>query len=89
MPLRFTQYSLKYNRKNWKHKRLDVGTVYIDPDGEGECGLDGYSPYKDCEGNVILGGLDGSGGKVATGDPPAVLEFDEFDELDFNTFLRF
>lgn len=77
---RLTRYSMKYNYAGWKHKRLDVGTVYLDS------GV--LKPYTDDGGNVILGALDGSGGKVTAGSPPAVKEFDQFGELDFNTFLR-
>lgn len=84
---RLTRYSCKYNSRKWTHKRLDVGTVYLDPDGVGPCGAGGRSPYKDCEENVILGGLNGSGAKVAVGNPPAVLEFDMFDDIAFS-FLR-
>jgi hypothetical protein len=76
---RLTQYSLKYNSQTWMHKRLDVGTVHI------EGGV--YKPYL-VDGSVILGGLDGSGAKVATGSKPAVLEFDMFAPVNFSTFLR-
>jgi hypothetical protein len=77
--LRFTQYSLKYNEKTWKQKRLDVGTVYLD---SGQ-----HKPYTDSEGNLILGGLNGSGAKVTTGQPPAVLEFELYEAISFS-FLR-
>lgn len=77
---RLTRYALRYNVDNWKHKRLDVGTVYLD-DGK-------HKPYLDDNGNVILGGLDGSGAKVAVGTEPAVREFDMYTEVDFATFLR-
>jgi len=78
--LRFTRYSLMYDRFNWKHKRLDVGTVYKD----GAL----LRPYLDNDGNVIEGGLNGSGAKVASGDPPAIREFEMYDELNFSLFLR-
>lgn len=79
--LRLTNYSIKYNSKLWTHKRLDVGTVFVEG-GE-------RKPYLDDDNKtVILGGLDGSGAKVAAGDPPAVLEFDIYQELNFSTFLR-
>lgn len=78
--LRLTRYSLRYNSKTWKHKRLDVGTVYLD-DGK-------HKPYLDDSGNVILGGLDGAGAKVTPGTEPAVLEFDMFTETSLGTFLR-
>jgi hypothetical protein len=77
---RLTRYALRYNVKTWKHKRLDVGTVYL------ESGK--LKPYLDDDKNVILGGLDGSGAKVAAGTKPAVREFDQYDELAFATFLR-
>lgn len=81
-PRRLSRYSLKWNHRNWKHKRLDVGTIY-------KSGSD-LLPYLD-DGdppNVILGPLNGSGAKVTAGDPPAVLEFDMYNSIDFNTFLR-
>lgn len=77
---RLTRYALRYNSKNWKHKRLDVGTVYL---SSGK-----HKPYLDDNGNVILGGLNGSGGKVAVGTEPEVREFELYDEVDFATFLR-
>lgn len=80
---RLTQYSLRYNKKKWTLKKLDTGTAYL---------LDGVlEPYwddVDKKVNVIHGGLDGAGGRVALGDPPEVLEFDQFDQLNFNSFLR-
>jgi hypothetical protein len=77
---RLTRYALKYNTETWRHKRLDVGTVYLDAGA--------HLPYLDDAGNVMLGALDGSGGKATVGDPPAVLEFDMFAAVDFSTFLR-
>ncbi len=77
---RLTQYSIRYNVRTWKHKRLDVGTVY-------KSGSD-LLPYTDKYGNVITGGLNGSGAKVSVGTDPSVLLFDMFTELDFNDFLR-
>jgi hypothetical protein len=79
-PRRLTKYSLKYNFKNWKDKRLDVGTVYLD---SGD-----LLPYLDEDGNVILGALDGAGAKQTAGTAPAIIEFDQFPEVDFSTFLR-
>ncbi len=77
---RLTQYALRYNKRKWTHKRLDTGTAYkVSTD---------LMPYTDKHGNVINGGLDGAGGKVAVGDPPAILEFDMYDKLNFNPFLR-
>lgn len=77
---RLTQYSVKYNKRKWTHKRLDVGNVYK--------ASTKLLPYTDDNGNVILGGLNGFGSKVPAGDPPAVLSFDMFDKLNFYTFLR-
>lgn len=78
---RLTRYALRYNSKNWKHKRLDVGTVYLDG-GE-------LKPYLDStKSQVILGGLNGSGGKVTAATEPAVKEFELYDTVDFSTFLR-
>lgn len=85
--LRFTHYALKYNKATWKHKRLDVGTVYLDT-GDQVPYLDAGDPGNDIPPGVILGGLDGSGGKVAAGDPPAILEFDMYTPIDFSAFLR-
>jgi hypothetical protein len=77
---RLTKYALKYNSATWVHKRLDVGTVYLEG-GE-------HVPYLDSEGNVMLGALDGSGAKVTPGQPPAVLEFNMFPTSTFASFLR-
>jgi hypothetical protein len=77
---RLTRYALKYNKETWRHTRLDVGTVYLDAGA--------HLPDLDDAGNVMLGALDGSGGKATVGDPPAVLEFDMFAAVDFATFLR-
>lgn len=79
-PRRLTQYALRYNKRKWTHKRLDIGTAYkVSTE---------LMPYTDKHGNVINGGLNGGGAKVATGEPPAVLEFDMYEKLNFNTFLR-
>jgi hypothetical protein len=77
---RLTRYSLRYNVKNWRHKRQDVGTVYLDA-GQ-------HLAYTDTDGNVILGGLNGAGAKVAIGSPPATLEFDMYPTATFTSFLR-
>jgi hypothetical protein len=77
---RLTRYALRYNSATWTHKRLDVGTVYLDG------GV--HKPYTDDEGNVMLGGLDGSGAKVVAGTEPAVLEFDMYPTSTFASFLR-
>lgn len=77
---RLTRYALRYNVKTWKHKRLDVGTVYL------EGGV--HKPYLDDEDNVMLGGLNGSGAKVTPGTDPAVREFRMNYEATFSDFLR-
>ena len=77
---RLTKYSLKYNDRTWTHKRLDVGTVYLDT------GV--LKPYLDNDGNVMLGGLNGSGARVTAGNDPAVLEFDIYPTTTFTSFLR-
>jgi hypothetical protein len=77
---RLTQYSLKYNDRLWTHKRLDVGTIYL---ATGQ-----RKPYLDDDNRtVILGSLNGSGGKAAAGSPPATLEFDIYPSISFS-FLR-
>jgi hypothetical protein len=78
-PRRLTQYAIRYNSREWTHKRLDVGTVYLDGSV--------HKPYTDNEGNVILGALDGSGAKQTPGTAPATLEFDIYPEISFS-FLR-
>lgn len=78
---RLTRYALRYNKKTWKRKRLDVGTTYLDGAT--------LKTYVDDDGNPILGPLDGAGGKVSpinTG--PAINEFDEYALLEFKDFLR-
>jgi hypothetical protein len=76
---RLTQYQLKYNERTWRHKRLDVGTVYLLNNK--------HEDYLSEKGTVMLGGLNGSGAKVAVGDAPAVLEFDIYESISFS-FLR-
>lgn len=77
---RLTQYQLKYNEKDWTHKRRDTGTYYISGSNK--------EPYLDNENNVINGPLDGSGAK-ATGSPPkpSILSFDIYATNTFS-FLR-
>lgn len=77
--LRLTYFSLKYNSQKWTHKRLDIGTTYR----SGSDLLD----YTNTSGTVILGALDGSGGKQPVGTPPAEREFDMFPDISFS-FLR-
>jgi hypothetical protein len=77
--LRFTRYSLMYDKLTWKHKRLDVGRSYLDGTTRKPYLLDGV---------VIDGNLNGTGGKVAANAPPAILEFEMYDSIDFNSFIR-
>lgn len=51
---RLSQYQLKYNYKKWTHKRLDVGTTYLDENGDEKA----YK-VKDVNGDLVqvLGGL--------------------------------
>lgn len=77
---RFTKYSIRYNRNTWKHKRLDVGTVYL------EGGV--HKPYLDDEENVMLGALNGAGAKQPPGTAPEILEFAMYPEVTFTSFLR-
>lgn len=77
---RLTQYAIKYNKRLWTHKRLDVGTVYLDSGA--------HKPYLDDSGKVINGGLNGSGAKVSVGSPPATLSFDQYASINFTDFLR-
>ena len=80
-PRRLTQYQLHYNRKTWQHRRLDVGTIFLDGGDR--------KPFLDDDGEtVITGALNGTGGK-ATGSPPkpAELTFDLYETSSFG-FLR-
>ena len=78
--VRFTRYQCRYNKKKWTHKRLDVGTTY-------KSGSD-LLPYTDKYNNVILGALNGTGGKQAVGTAPAELTFDIYPSIRFADFLR-
>lgn len=76
---RLTQYALKYNSQSWTHKRLDMSKNFIVGGS--------YVPYFENMPDQP-GGFNGSGAKVAVGDPPAVLEFDMYPEVEFSSFLR-
>lgn len=76
---RLTKYSLKYNEKDWTHKRLDVGTQYLDG------GV--LKTFTDADNAPMLGSLNGSGGQQTAGTAPAILSFDLFDTNSFS-FLR-
>ena len=75
-----TTYGVKYDKENWMDKRVDSGYHYKD-------GAD-FKPFTDTSGNIKRGLLDGAGGKLPDGDPPEIIEFKEFREKDFSTFLR-
>ncbi len=82
---RMTTYRLAYNVKKWTLKRLDAGYNYKD-------GAD-LVPYRNKKGtDVILGPLNGSGGRSLLGDGspgvPATLEFDIYQSTNFASFLR-
>jgi hypothetical protein len=81
VPLRLTQYSLKYDPLTWIHRRLDIGSQFLDG------GV--LKDYLSADGSVIRGGLNGTGGKVSAGSPAAIRSFDMYASKDFNTFLRF
>jgi hypothetical protein len=76
-------YALKRKRDGWKIKMLNVGYRY----------KTGSTPAKALflDGGVnYLGKLQADGTKVAdeVADDPSVEEFDQYEELDFNNFLR-
>lgn len=72
-------YSMVYKPDDWRLKVLDIGNSYLSGGT--------LQPYLDDEENRIVGGLDGSGGKVTAGDPPEILYFDKFEAISFS-FLR-
>lgn len=77
--LRLTQYQLKYNPRDWQHKRLDVGTQYK----SGTTLLD----FTSSDGSIMLGSLNGSGAKQAAGTAPAIRTFDQYATNTFS-FIR-
>lgn len=77
---RLTHYSLKYNDRKWTHKRLDIGTYYLDSGSR-------KTFTTDDTGAAIAGPLNGSGGKASTSADVATLEFDVYEQVDFNGFL--
>ena len=80
---RLTQYRIIYNVRNWRDKRLDTGTQYLDGGV-----LKDYTIGTPPNETIIEGNLNGSGGKQTVGLDAATLEFDRFEQIDFNTFLR-
>lgn len=77
------EYSMKYRSDTWTLKMLDVGYSYLD-------GSNNRKPYYDSDGQtIILGALNGSGGKVASQNTdPSELSFERYSTLDFSTFIR-
>jgi hypothetical protein len=73
-------YTLAYKKTDWRLKKLDVGWHYID-DGK-------LIPFKDEDGNNILGSLDGSGGQAEDRLNPAIRAHKEFESVNFASFLR-
>lgn len=73
-------YKLHYKKTDWRLKQLDVGSFYIDTAKK--------IPFEDEEGNIILGSLDGKGYKATDQFSPAMRYHKEFNEVDFNNFLR-
>lgn len=76
---RLTQYQLKYNSRLWTHKRLDVGTQYLDTGA--------LKDFVSSDGSIMLGSLNGSGARQTAGTDPAILEFDQYATNSFS-FLR-
>lgn len=73
------EYQLKYDELTWQHRRLDVGTQYK----SGTTLLD----FTSSDGSIMLGSLDGAGGKQAAGTAPAIRTFDIYTTNDFS-FIR-
>lgn len=76
-------YSMKYKADTWTLKMLDVGYSYLD-------GSNNRKPYMDDDNmTIVLGGLNGSGAKVATQNTdPSELSFERYETTDFSTFIR-
>ena len=72
-------YSMVYKPDTWQVKLADIGNSYLSG------GV--LVPFEDSEKNRIVGNLNGSGGKVTDGDPPATLTKDIFEAISFS-FLR-
>ena len=78
-PRRLTQYAIRYNKEKWTHKRLDVGEAYLDGAF--------LVPYM-VKNKLVMGPLNGLGGKAVEGEAPAILEFDKYEPISFSSFLR-
>ena len=81
--VRLTRYEVRFNERNWKHKRYDVGPQYLDVVALNIVAKD----FLSADGSPMLGNLL-QGGQGNVGDPPNVLEFTIYNELDFHDFLR-
>lgn len=73
-------YKLHYKKSDWRLKQLDVGSFHIESTKK--------VPFEDEQNNLILGSLDGKGAKAVDENEPAMRYHKEFDEVDFNEFLR-
>jgi hypothetical protein len=72
--------SLHFKKDDWRLKQLDIGWHYKD-------GSD-MVPFKDKQGGMILGALDGMGGKATDQTNPAIRYHKEYEDLAFGTVLR-
>jgi hypothetical protein len=70
-------YSLTFKPDTWQYKISDVGPWFLS-------GTDRV-PFRDSEGNRIIGNLNGSGAAATTA---SIINFDKFEAIDFNDFLR-
>lgn len=85
------EYAMKYNKRTWTHKQLNMGWRYKDV-SDSEHVLAGGKFYfiEPTTGMQYLGKLNEDGTKCADqlNDDPFELEFDVYEELDFNDFLK-
>lgn len=75
-------YKLHYKATDWRLKNGDVGSFYLDA-GDKKPFLNDDDPP-----SPILGSLDGQGGKLANQQDVVLRYHKEFNEVDFNDFLR-
>lgn len=81
---RLTQYSIKYNDRDWQHRRMDVGDYYV----LGARRLAFLTDETDENQKIVVNGpLDGAGGQRAIGQDPVILTFDVYRSISFS-FLR-
>lgn len=71
-------YEFEVNPDGWRKRILDQGIRTLDGSGN-------VSPAVDHDGNAVTSPvlLDGSGGQLASGDDPFYLEYDVYNEADF------